>query len=257
MRRRSPTREIARSTDAYYCRARTGHAPLKGPPVQLRTALLTTSFALLALAATACTGSDSADPTATATATTEATATSEPTATPAPSATETAEPSGTASPTRTAPRPTATATATAPPAGVPVSILFSRHPASDNDPSLVFPVERVSPNSGVARYAVEQLLAGPTAPEKANGFFSVWTDFTYGGGSDCGGDPFELTLESGTLTVRFCTTVVLIGSVADGQAETSMKETLLLFSTVDRVVLLDQFNDCLFNASGMNLCLEP
>jgi hypothetical protein len=221
--------------------------------VQLRTTLLTTSLALLALAATACTGSDSSDPTATATA--EATATSEATAT------ATAEPTATASPTRTAPPPTATATTTTttttPPSGIAVSILFSRHPASDSDPGLVFPVDRVSPNSGVARYAIEQLLAGPTTVEDANGFFTPWTDFTYGAVSDCGGDPFEVTLVSSVLTVRFCTSVTLLGAVADGQAETSMTETLLLFPTVDRVNILNQAGKCLFDASGMDLCLAP
>jgi hypothetical protein len=226
--------------------------------VQLRTTLLTTSIALLALAATACTGGDSSDPTATATAeaTSEATATAETTAT----ATATAVPAtATSAPTATptATPPPATATAAAPPSGLPIVIKFSRHPASDSDPSAVFDVPRISPNSGVARYAIEQLLAGPNAPEKANGFFTPWTDFTYGAVSDCGGDPFELTLVSSVLTVRFCTTVTLLGAVADGQANVAMTETLLQFSTITRVNILNQANDCLIDPSGLNLCLAP
>lgn len=222
--------------------------------MQLRTTILTTSLALLTLAATACTSSDSSDPTATATA--ESTATSEATATATSEATATTAPA-TATATPTATSAPATATAAAPPSGIPIVVKFSKHPASDSDPSLVFDVPRVSPNTGVARYAIEQLLAGPNTVEDANGFFSTWTDFTYSGPSDCVGEPFEVTLVSGTITVRFCTAVTLLGAVADGQAESTMTATLLNFSTVNKVVILNAANDCLFNASGMNLCLAP
>jgi hypothetical protein len=63
-------------------------------------------------------------------------------------------------------------------------------------------------------------------------------------------------LEEGVATVRFCTTVVLLGSVADGQAQSILVATLEQFPTVDRVVILDRGGDCMFDLSGINLCLE-
>ena len=225
--------------------------PRKNPTsVQLRTLIITTALAIAAIAASACTGgaSSEATPTAAATAAPTRAATGVPrTPTTAPT------PEATAQATHTAPPPpTATTSST-----FPLVIKFSRHPASDSDPSAVFDVPRMSPDSGVARYAIGQLLAGPTTAEAATGYFSTWTDFTYGAASDCGGDPFELTLTGATLTVRFCTTVTLLGAVADGQANTAMTETLLQFSTISRVNILNRANHCLFDLSGLDLCLAP
>jgi len=224
--------------------------------VQFRTLLITAAVTIAAIFAAACSGSDSSDSSATAT---ESAATAAPTASASPTRvprTPTSAPSVAA--TRTAPpAATATGTTTSTTSGFPIVVKFSKHPASDSDPSVVFDVPRVSPTSGVARYAIEQLLAGPTAVEQSAGLFSTWTDFTYGSTSDCGGDPFELDLTGGTITVRFCTSVTLLGAVADGQAETAMTETLLAFSTINKVVILAQSDHCLFDASGMDLCLAP
>ena len=219
--------------------------------MQLRALLITAAITIAAIAAAACGSSDTPDATATAEAPATATTTAPPPAT-ATAATATA----TATPTTTTPPP-ATATAATAISGFPIVVKFSKHPTSDSNPAAVFDVPRVAPNSGVARYAIEQLLAGPTPTEDANGLFSTWTDFSYGASSDCGGDPFALTLVGGTITVRFCTTVTLLGSVADGQAETTITQTLLAFSTISKVVLLDHTDHCLFDASGMDLCLEP
>jgi hypothetical protein len=45
--------------------------------------------------------------------------------------------------------------------------------------------------------------------------------------------------------------------LTDGQDETTMFETLLAFSTIDKVAILNQTDHCLFDANGMDLCLEP
>jgi hypothetical protein len=133
---------------------------------------------------------------------------------------------------------------------------LSKHPESDDDPARLFGVERVSPDAGVARFAIDELLRGPSSFEANAGFFSTWTGFEYGADSDCGGDRFELALEGGVLTVRFCVIVVLLGSVADAQAQTVMTGTLTQFGTIDRVVILDREGHCLFDLSGDDLCLE-
>ena len=135
-------------------------------------------------------------------------------------------------------------------------MLFSRHPESDSDPAAVFAVDRVAPDAGVARYAIGQLVEGPTAEEATAGFFSTWTDFGYGDDSDCGGERFAITLEDGVATVRFCVRVILLGVVADGQAQSALTATLEQFPTVERVVILNRAGDCMFDLSELNRCLE-
>jgi hypothetical protein len=141
------------------------------------------------------------------------------------------------------------------PDGIAIEVFFSHHPESDENPGRVFPVERHSPDLGVARYAIEQLMAGPTPAEAAGGYFSEWTG-PYGSDSDCGGDRYRLSIEEGVATVRFCVTVPLSGVLSDGRMRTTLTATLEQFSTVERVVILRRSGDCLFDLSGNNPCLE-
>jgi hypothetical protein len=136
-----------------------------------------------------------------------------------------------------------------------VSVFFSKHPESDDDPSKVFPVTRTSPDLGVGRFAISELLKGPTAAESAQGYFSTAT-FRTGSESTCGGDDFTLKIEGGTATLKFCRQFDHRGVVADGQADSILKATLRQFSTVKKVVILNPQNNCEFDLSGQNLCLQ-
>jgi hypothetical protein len=210
---------------------------------------LTAVIALFAAGLACSGGDDEGGPTPTETSTPTSSPTATPTQTPTavtPPATATATPAITTT-------PSATASASG---GFPVSVFFSRHPDSDEDPAATFPVERVAPDAGVARFAIEQLLAGPAADEAAAGYFSVWSALTYGSNSDCGGQIFSIDIASGVATVSFCVTVALLGVVADGQASSALTATLEQFATIDRVVILNHMGDCMFDLSGMNLCLR-
>lgn len=138
---------------------------------------------------------------------------------------------------------------------IPVQVMFSRRPESDVDPGAVFPVERVARDTGVARFVIDELLSGPTPDEAGEGYFSMWTHFGYGDETDCGGR-YSLRVVEGTATVRFCTTVILLGAVADGQAQSAMRATLEQFATIERVRILDRFGHCMFDLSGLDHCLE-
>src|SRR5262245_47069045 len=63
---------------------------------------------------------------------------------------------GAGTPTATATAPAA-ATATTASGSVPVQVFFSK--SSDTNVSHVYPVNRVSPDSGVANYSLKQLIA--------------------------------------------------------------------------------------------------
>jgi hypothetical protein len=138
---------------------------------------------------------------------------------------------------------------------IPVQVMFSRRPESDVDPGAVFAVERVARDTGVARFVIDELLGGPTPGEADEGYFSMWSRFGYGDETDCD-SRYSLSLVEGTATVRFCTTVMLLGAVADGQARSAMRSTLEQFATIERVRILDRFGHCMFDLSGLDHCLE-
>lgn len=149
------------------------------------------------------------------------------------------------SPDITSQTPTSTA--------VPIRVFFSRHPASDDDPTKTFPVDRTSPDSGVAVYALSQLLVGPTATEESQGYFS--TVHVRDDASNCSGSDFTLTIKDAVATLRFCRTFDAIGTISDGQAQETIKATLLQFTTIKKVIILTKDGNCQFDMSGENRCL--
>ncbi len=134
----------------------------------------------------------------------------------------------------------------------PVYVYFSKSPESYNDPTKVFAVSRISASSGVAKFAIQQLIYGPTASEKKQGYFSkvIFRSKT----SNCGGDDFRLSLVQGVVTLRFCRQFDHVGVIADGQAEIEIDTTLMQFPTIQKVIILNRAGDCEFDLSGMNSC---
>ena len=170
------------------------------------------------------------------------------------------------------PRPTATSvpatattapgSATATPSGILVKVFFSKHPETDNNPVAVFPVNRVSPDTGVIKYAITQLIAGPTASEKASGYYTPLTA-ALTGASNCGGPDFQVardvrgtTPEVGTVTLRFCRTVSLAGDLTGSVIAAEITQTILQFPNNTKVVILTKDGSCFNDLSGRNNCLS-
>lgn len=172
------------------------------------------------------------------------------------------------------PSPTATATMAAPTAtrtvaptattGGPYHVLvyFSKKPDSLNDPSKVFPVDRYSPTLGVATYAINQLIAGPTAAESGAGY---WSEIhgKLSGSSNCGGADFKITLDhkgatpaTGYATLQFCRATSLPGDLSGSYIRSEITTTLKQFSNIKNVVILDAQGGCFDDLSGQNLCLK-
>jgi hypothetical protein len=128
----------------------------------------------------------------------------------------------------------ASANTTPAPAGYPVKVFFSKHPDSDNVFTKVFSVNRTAPDLAVATYAVQQLIAGPTAAEQQAGYFTELTsavDRT--DASSCNGGDFTITLnrrgttpETGTATLKFCRTLHTGGIGADARVNAELQATL-------------------------------
>jgi predicted Rdx family selenoprotein len=139
-----------------------------------------------------------------------------------------------------------------------VQLFFSRNPESMNDFTAVFPVQRQVQYSDqrIATATLEALIAGPTAAEQAQGFFSELGGMLTGP-SNCEGDDFRVTIQAGGVAeVRFCRQVVSAGIGQDARVMNQIQATLTQFGTVDRVRLLTREGNCLFDQSGLNLCLQ-
>jgi len=143
-------------------------------------------------------------------------------------------------------------------------VYFSKNPESFNDPTAVFPVQRVAPNSAVATYAIQQLIAGPTSSEAAAGYFTELTNvLQLSGPSNCGGADFKLTLDMrgatpqvGTATLQFCRPTASPGTGADARIVAEVTKTLTQFSTITKVAILNRNGNCFGDESGLDLCLQ-
>lgn len=136
----------------------------------------------------------------------------------------------------------------------PVSVYFSKHPQSDDDPGATFPVKRSSPNAGVGKFAIAELLKQPDAAEQSQGYFT--TVKLRSDTSTCGGADFTLAISDGVATLQFCKPFDHLGVVADGQADSELKATLKQFPTIKKVVILNSESNCEFDSSGENLCKQ-
>lgn len=148
----------------------------------------------------------------------------------------------------------AEATTTTPGRGYPITVFFSRQPESAHDFAAIYPVMRTAPDAGVARAALNALIAGPTPEEAADGYFSELGQML-DGPSNCNGSDYTIRIEAGTATVQFCRLVVSAGIGQDARVKNALDATLRQFPTVQRVRLLGREGTCLFDESGLNRCL--
>lgn len=146
--------------------------------------------------------------------------------------------------------------------GIKVLVYFSKHPDSDSNPNAVFPVNRVSPDTGVATYSIKQLIAGPTSSEASAGYYTPISTI-FSGSSNCGGADFKITLNmkgstpsQGTATLQFCRTTQLPGDLTGSYIKAEIDKTLTQFPTIQNVVILTQSGNCFDDLRGGNLCLS-
>ena len=150
--------------------------------------------------------------------------------------------------------------------GYPVKVYFSKVNATNNTD--VVAVDRTSPSTNVATFAVEQIVAGPTQDEKNQGLFSQLHD-SITGPSNCagqnavGGSDFLLTLnkkgtvdEQGTATLQFCREITSPGGGSDDRIKAEVTATLTQFPTIQKVVILSKNGSCFGDESGLNICLK-
>jgi hypothetical protein len=143
-----------------------------------------------------------------------------------------------------------------------VKVYLSRHPASDNDPTAVWAVDRLSPTLGVATYAIQQLIRGPLPAERDRSYYTPLTG-ALTGASNCGGADFSIALnhrgssyQPGVATLRFCRAVALPGDLTGARISSEITATLRQFASISTVVILDHSGHCFDDLSDQNLCLR-
>ncbi|MEC4807259.1 MAG: GerMN domain-containing protein [Jaaginema sp. PMC 1080.18] len=120
-----------------------------------------------------------------------------------------------------------------------------------NEFGAVEPVWRKTASTGVARFAIEQLLAGPTPDEQHQG---LRDSFELSGSSNCGED-FQIGIENGVARLQFCRQLTY-GGVGDVAGMTyAIENTLKQFDSVNQVMILDRSGNCWADESGANNCL--
>lgn len=133
-----------------------------------------------------------------------------------------------------------------------VKVFFPRKPNSDEDFRYVEPVFRTTESAGVAKFAIEQLIIGPTESEAKIGLIEA---LQLKGKSNCGQD-FTVAIKEGIAKVQFCRSIPSSGVGYDARAISAIEATLKQFSTVKSVVILNREGDCFGDLSGENSCLQ-
>jgi hypothetical protein len=139
-----------------------------------------------------------------------------------------------------------------------VQVFFSRDPDSFNDFTAVFAQSRVVPGgAGLIEQTVAAHLAGPTPAEQAAGYFSDFKNLVVPGASSCKGQDFTLMVTLGIATLQLCHATSSAGIGQDARAQNEINATLMQFPGITKVIVLGATGHCLFDGSGMDLCLVP
>jgi len=138
-------------------------------------------------------------------------------------------------------------------AGTAIKVFFARHPDSDAAFTAVYPVARAAPDRGVAA-ALAKLIEGPTADERAAGYYSE-LGRSLAGTSSCGGRDLDVGVRDGVATVRLCRAMTSGGVGQDARVRAQIEATLKQFATVRSVRLIGADGRCLLDRSGLGRCL--
>ncbi len=138
---------------------------------------------------------------------------------------------------------------------VTVKVFFDKDPSSYDDPNIAVAVNRSTPRSDVATFAIEQLIAGPhTGTETTSGLF---TPLHLSGSSNCGGKDFTISVNDSTnkATIKFCKDIVTAGVLEDARIENVITKTLTQFTNILTVAIVNKDGHCFGDESGLDLCL--
>lgn len=117
------------------------------------------------------------------------------------------------------------------------------------------PVERSTDRSDIARFAIEQIILGPTEQEKKltlQPTFGKGASAEFASGSTCNGADFKVSIEKKLATVQFCRVTMLAGDMSGFIIAEQIATTLKQFDTVDKVTVLNNKGNCFSDLSGLD-----
>ena len=119
-----------------------------------------------------------------------------------------------------------------------INIYFPIRPKSVTQFAYTEGVERTVTYDSAAKFAVEQLIDGPSESEKDVGFYSA---LVLEGESDCGGEDFELDIDNDTksATLRFCREIIYRNRGDEERVQASLARTLTELEEISSLVYSD------------------
>jgi hypothetical protein len=136
-----------------------------------------------------------------------------------------------------------------------VQVFLSHNPESFNDPNALFPQARTVPGGpDILAQALTALVQGPTPAEAAGGFYSDIHNML-NGASTCKGQDVVVMVTMGIATVQICHPTQSAGIGQDARAQREIEATVQQFGGITRVIVLGGDGHCLFDESGLDLCL--
>lgn len=132
-----------------------------------------------------------------------------------------------------------------------VQVYFSKNPDSTSA-DMVYAVSRsVYEGEDATNVAIRELLAGPSADEKTDGYTG---GIELQGDSKCDGKDFKLTVNESTATLQLCRKYRSAGAMQDASTKAQFVKTIEEITGVEKVILLDSSGGCLFQARAGTKC---
>jgi hypothetical protein len=165
----------------------------------------------------------------------------------------------TVTPTVTAVTPSVTPTVV--PTGTALQIYFGK-PSAEDDYNTLVSVPRYTSATGSDQFPfiISQIMAGPTADEKATGITGI---LTLSGTSTCSGSSFQYSRSGSTLTLKFCKFINYVQNAGSGGAYAGLSlaafdrvynalSQSLMINGVTTLVVKQSDNTCFAKDGGVN-----
>lgn len=133
-----------------------------------------------------------------------------------------------------------------------VKVYFPTTNVPEGELAAVEAVEREFEGQQEARFAIAQLIAGPTEEEKDRGLSAP---IKLAGEPTCASD-FLLSIYKGVARLKFCQGIVVAGIGDVARVQSAIDATLTQFDNIDKVAVLNPDGECFGELSGENTCLS-
>lgn len=131
-----------------------------------------------------------------------------------------------------------------------VKLYFSQDPESFSNPLLTVETSRESNRGDLEVYVIEELIAGPTEDEKTD--LRLYSEIKLQGDSNCEGKDFILSINTSKVAnLKFCKDVIMEGTLNAPRIKESITDTLLQFSTIEKVMIYDKTGENMFSSKGI------